>query len=128
MDELIEQLTTEIPDALQSEEYENNVNSTVNSSNEKKAKLFSELERTSKAMNFGVKSTRMGIVTVPIVDGKPLSEKDYADLSEDQKEKSSSKEISLSLRFSTLPEKSELLRMKLNKSLNHCAPRLVITS
>jgi len=87
MDELIEQLTTEIPDALQSEEYENNVNSTVNSSNEKKAKLFSELERTSKAMNFGVKSTRMGIVTVPIVDGKPLSEKDYADLSEDQKEK-----------------------------------------
>jgi len=87
MDELIEQLGTEIPDALQSEEYENNVNSTVNSSNEKKAKLFSELERTSKAMNFGVKSTRMGIVTVPIVDGKPLSEKDYADLSDDQKEK-----------------------------------------
>lgn len=87
MDELIEQLTTEIPDALQSEEYENNVNSTVNSSNEKKAKLFSELERTSKAMNFGVKSTRMGIVTVPIVDGKPLSEKDYAELSEEQKEK-----------------------------------------
>jgi lon-related putative ATP-dependent protease len=87
MDELVEQLTTEIPDALQSEEYENNVNSTVNSSNEKKAKLFSELERTSKAMNFGVKSTRMGIVTVPIVDGKPLSEKDYADLSDDQKEK-----------------------------------------
>jgi lon-related putative ATP-dependent protease len=87
MDELIEQLTTEIPDALQSEEYENNVNATVNSSNEKKAKLFSELEKTSKAMNFGVKSTRMGIVTVPIVDGKPLSEKDYADLSDDQKEK-----------------------------------------
>jgi len=87
MDELIEQLTTEIPDALQSEEYENNVNQTVNSSNEKKAKLFSELERTSKAMNFGVKSTRMGIVTVPIVEGKPLSEKDYADLSDEQKEK-----------------------------------------
>lgn len=87
MDELVEQLTTEIPDALQSEEYENNVNSTVNSSNEKKAKLFSELERTSKAMNFGVKSTRMGIVTVPIVDGKPLSEKDYAELSDEQKEK-----------------------------------------
>jgi len=87
MDELIEQLTTEIPDALQSEEYENNVNSTVNLSNEKKAKLFSELERTSKAMNFGVKSTRMGIVTVPIIEGKPLSEKDYADLSDDQKEK-----------------------------------------
>ena len=87
MDELVESLVEEVPDALQSEDYENNVNSTVNASNEKKTKLFSELEKTAKTMNFGVKSTRMGIVTVPIVDGKPLSEKDYGELSEDQKEK-----------------------------------------
>lgn len=87
MDELVEQLTAEVPDALQSEDYENNVNATVNLSNEKKTKLFNELEKTAKAMNFGVKSTRMGIVTVPIVDGKPLSEKDYGELSDDQKEK-----------------------------------------
>ncbi|MGY3804245.1 Lon protease family protein [Pigmentibacter ruber] len=87
MDELMEQLTVELVDAFQSEEYETNVNSTVNASNEKKAKLFSELEKAAKAKNFGVKSTRMGIVTVPIVEGKPLSEKDYSDLNEEQKEK-----------------------------------------
>ncbi len=87
MDELIELLTVEIPDALQSEEYENNVNQTVNASNEKKAKLFNELEKTAKQMSFGVKSTRMGIVTVPIIDGKPLSEKEYGELSDEQKEK-----------------------------------------
>ncbi|WGL59533.1 AAA family ATPase [Pigmentibacter sp. JX0631] len=87
MDELMEQLTVELVDAFQSEEYETNVNSTVNVSNEKKAKLFSELEKAAKAKNFGVKSTRMGIVTVPIVEGKPLSEKDYSDLNEEQKEK-----------------------------------------
>lgn len=87
MNELIDKLVTEIRDALQSEEYENNVNATVNVSNEKKAKLFSELEKTAKSMSFGVKSTRMGIVTIPIVDGKPLSEKDYSELTDDQKEK-----------------------------------------
>jgi lon-related putative ATP-dependent protease len=87
MDELVGQLEVEIPDALQSEDYENNVNAVVNLSNEKKTKLFSELEKTAKGMNFGVKSTRMGIVTVPIIEGKPLSEKDYGDLTEDQKEK-----------------------------------------
>ncbi|WP_186643699.1 Lon protease family protein [Fluviispira vulneris] len=87
MDELVEQLTVELVDAFQSEEYETNVNSTVNVSNEKKAKLFSELEKTAKIKNFGVKSTRMGIVTVPIIDGKPLSEKDYSELSDEQKEK-----------------------------------------
>ncbi|KAB8032224.1 Lon protease family protein [Fluviispira multicolorata] len=87
MDELVEQLTVELVDAFQSEEYETNVNSTVNVSNEKKAKLFSELEKTAKVKNFGVKSTRMGIVTVPIIDGKPLSEKDYSELNDEQKEK-----------------------------------------
>ncbi|BBH52856.1 Lon protease family protein [Fluviispira sanaruensis] len=87
MDELVEQLTVELVDAFQSEEYETNVNSTVNVSNEKKAKLFSELEKTAKIKNFGVKSTRMGIVTVPIIEGKPLSEKDYSELSDEQKEK-----------------------------------------
>lgn len=87
MDELIEQLTVEMTDAFQSEEYETNVNAVVNASNEKKSKLFIELEKMAKTKNFGVKSTRMGIITVPIIDGKPLSEKDYSDLSEEQKEK-----------------------------------------
>ncbi len=87
MEELIEQLTVELVDAFQSEEYETNVNTFINSSNEKKSKLFVELEKTAKAKNFGVKSTRMGIVTIPIIEGKPLSEKEYSELTEEQKEK-----------------------------------------
>jgi predicted ATP-dependent protease len=87
MDELIEQLTVEMTDAFQSEEYETNVNAAVNASNEKKSKMFIELEKLAKTKNFGVKSTRMGIITVPIIDSKPLSEKDYSELTEEQKEK-----------------------------------------
>ncbi|MES2616228.1 MAG: ATP-binding protein, partial [Bdellovibrionota bacterium] len=87
MEEFVEQLTVELVDAFQSEEYETNVNTAVNVGNEKKSKLFSELEKTAKSKNFGVKSTRMGIVTVPIIEGKPLSEKDYSELSDEQKEK-----------------------------------------
>ncbi len=87
MEDLVDELASELPGALQSEEYENNVNVTVNESNERKAKLFASLEKISKKMNFGVKSTRMGIVTVPIIEGKPLSEKEYGDLSNEQKEK-----------------------------------------
>ncbi len=86
MDEFVEVLADELPAALQSEEYENKVNATVNASNDKKTKLFNELEKNARSMNFGVKSTRMGIVTVPIIDGKPLSEKEYSELTEQQKE------------------------------------------
>jgi predicted ATP-dependent protease len=87
MDEFVELLAEELPAALQSEEYENKVNATVNASNDKKTKLFNDLEKNARTMNFGVKSTRMGIVTVPIIDGKPLSEKEYSELTEQQKEK-----------------------------------------
>lgn len=86
MEEFVELLVEEIPAALQSEEYENNVNATINASNDRKAKLFADLEKNARSMNFGVKSTRMGIVTVPIIDGKPLSEKEYSELTDDQKE------------------------------------------
>jgi predicted ATP-dependent protease len=86
MEEFVDLLSEELPAALQSEEYENGVNSLVNASNDKKARLFSDLEKVAKTMNFGVKSTRMGIVTVPIIEGKPLSEKEYGDLSDEQKE------------------------------------------
>lgn len=86
MEEFVDLLVEEIPAALQSEEYENNVNATINANNDRKAKLFADLEKTAKGMNFGVKSTRMGIVTVPIIEGKPLSEKEYSELSDEQKE------------------------------------------
>ncbi len=87
MDDFIETLTNEFVDAFQSEEYETQVNHVINVSNEKKQKLFAELEKLSKTKSFGIKSTRMGIITVPIINGKPLSEKDYAELNEKQKSK-----------------------------------------
>ena len=85
MEQLIEKVTEDFAEAFQAEDYENTVNSTVNSGNEKKTKLFSKLEKLSKQKSFGVKSTRMGIVTIPIVKGKPLSEKEYSELSDKQK-------------------------------------------
>ena len=87
MDELIESLSEHLAQAFQTEEYENAINAKMNESNEKKSKLFSKLEKHAKEKTFGVKSTRMGIVTIPIVEGKPLSEKEYGELSEQAKEK-----------------------------------------
>ena len=87
MDDLVDSLTEELAHAFQTEEYENAVNNKMNENNEKKSKLFSKLERQSKERSFGVKSTRMGIVTIPIVEGKPLSEKEYAELSDKEKER-----------------------------------------
>ena len=85
MEAMVKNLRDVIPSALQSEDYENAVNGQLSISNEKKAKMYGDLERSARAMDFVIKSTRMGIETIPIVDGRPLSEKEYGKLSEDDR-------------------------------------------
>ena len=80
MEQLIKSLKEEIPAALQSEDYENAVNAAISASNDKKSRLFSELEKLAKSMEFQIKSTRMGIETIPVLDGRALTEKDYSKL------------------------------------------------
>jgi lon-related putative ATP-dependent protease len=86
MEQLVKTLRSEIPVALQSEDYENAVNTYISSANDIKSKLYSELEKLAKAKDFVIKSTRMGIETIPIVDGRPLTERDYSKLGEDERQ------------------------------------------
>ena len=82
MEALVKNLRESVPKALQSEDYENAVNAYVSASNERKAKHYADLERLAKTMDFVIKSTRMGIETIPIVDGRSLSEKEYGKLAD----------------------------------------------
>jgi lon-related putative ATP-dependent protease len=82
MEGMIKSLRDEIPRALQSEDYENAVNAYLSASNERKSKLFNDLERLAKGKGFTIKSTRMGIETIPVVEGRSLTEKEYGKLSE----------------------------------------------
>ena len=71
---------------MQSEDYENAVNAYLSASNERKSKLFSDLEKRAKSLDFAIKSTRMGIETIPIFEGRPLTEKEYSKLAETQRD------------------------------------------
>jgi lon-related putative ATP-dependent protease len=83
MDHIVKTFKAEIPSALQSEDYENAINAYLSAANERKTKLFTELEKLAKSMDFTIKSTRMGIETIPVVDGRPLTDKEYNKLSDD---------------------------------------------
>ncbi len=86
MDHLIKSLRKVIPQALQGEDYENTVNAHISASSDRKAKLFTGLEKRAKTMDFQIKSSNLGIETIPIVNGRPLTEKDYAKLSDAQRD------------------------------------------
>ncbi len=83
----IKDLKKEIPATLQSELYENSVNAKLSTNNDKQSRKFSELEKTAKKMNFQIRSTRMGIETIPVLEGRALTEKEYNKLSDKERNK-----------------------------------------
>lgn len=87
MDDAIKSLSVDIPQALQSEDYENAVNSKLSKNSDKQARHFSDLEKIARSMDFQIKSTRLGIETIPIIDGRALTEKEYSKLSEEARNK-----------------------------------------
>jgi lon-related putative ATP-dependent protease len=86
MEHLVKTLRSDITSALQSEDYENAVNAYLSASNERKSKLFGDLEKRAKTLDFAIKSTRMGIETIPIFEGRPLTEKEYSKLTDAQRD------------------------------------------
>jgi lon-related putative ATP-dependent protease len=85
MEHFTRTLKTEVPLAFQSEEYENTVNSYLSSNNERKSNLFLELEKLAKSMDFVIKSTRVGIETIPVIEGRQLTEKEYNKLGDEKR-------------------------------------------
>lgn len=82
MEAFVKTMKEEIPAALQSEDYENTINAYLSAANDRKAKLFSELEKLAKSMDFVIKASRMGIETVPVIEGRALTEKEYGKISD----------------------------------------------
>ena len=81
MVELILGLTSDLPKAFQSKTHQEQVQEVVSQSIEKEHELFSDLSRKASENGFVVKSTKSGIVTIPMLGEKVLSNKDYESLS-----------------------------------------------
>ncbi len=87
MEKSIHELRKEIPKALQSEDYENVVNLRLSQTNDSQAKHFAQLEKFARDLNFQIKSTKFGIETIPIIDGRPTTEKEYNKLGDKERAK-----------------------------------------
>ncbi len=87
MERAIKVLRVEIPATLQSKSYEHTVNLHLSKNADLQTRQFKALEKRAKKMNFQLKSTKLGIETIPIVDGRALSEKEYFKLSEKERGK-----------------------------------------
>ncbi|MCH7824574.1 MAG: AAA family ATPase [Acidobacteria bacterium] len=81
--ELIEDLHEQVPKAFEGKDYDEQRRHTAESHQEHKQELLDQLEGLARERGFELKSTPMGFRTVPIHNGKPLTQEEYEALKEE---------------------------------------------
>lgn len=84
MKEFIAAAQREIPRAFESEEYVKKREETVEGFNAQRSKLFAELNQRASEAGFMIQPTPTGLFIIPLIDGEPVKDKDFAALPPEQ--------------------------------------------
>lgn len=84
---VIDELKIEIPKALNSKEFENSRNLTYTVYQNKAQEILSELNNLAKDYNFLFRQTERGILSIPLKDGRPMTDEEINELSSEEVER-----------------------------------------
>lgn len=87
MDKLIKTISIEIPKAFDNNEYENEKNRILQEFQERRSTLVDKLNVAAEKQGFKVKTTPNGIYFLPIVNGEAISEEEFNELEDTEKNK-----------------------------------------
>ncbi len=85
LDELVVRCRTDIPKLFDGAEYERRKTEGLRTVSEKRDGLVEDLKRQANALGFGIEQTPMGILTIPLLDGKPIGPDAFALLGDERK-------------------------------------------
>ena len=111
-----------LPETFRSEEYASRRDETVRVIEEERTELFQDLNKKALDQGFALQSTSVGIVTIPLVDGTPMDEKEFMQLSGEKKEEIQKKRGGLLKEIRSTMRQIRSLEVKINekiKELNH---------
>jgi lon-related putative ATP-dependent protease len=85
MADFISEVKRSLPKAFESEDYATRRGAAVRSIDEEKAKLFGQINASAQEQGFVIQMSPTGLLTIPVVDGKPLPEEEFVALPEETK-------------------------------------------
>jgi Cdc6-like AAA superfamily ATPase len=86
MDFLTRTVFQELRKVFESEEYARQKEETLNSFQQRKQQIIENVNRDAAAEGFALQATPMGIITVPTSNGKPMSEEEFLQLSQEKRD------------------------------------------
>ena len=87
MQDFISEVRRVLPEAFKSEGYASKRDETMKSIGDERKRLYTELNKKAESEGFALQSTPTGLLIIPVMDGKILSEKDFIELKPEIKEK-----------------------------------------
>ena len=87
IDSLLKSVMQEIRAAFEGEQYATERENALKSFQEQKEQLIEKMGEFAQKNGFGLQATPMGIIPIPIKDGKPMGDEDFLALSESDREK-----------------------------------------
>jgi lon-related putative ATP-dependent protease len=80
LDNFIEEAKRAVPRALQSEEFQAKRDTVIKTAEERRNKLLSDLGDEAERSGFTIQATPLGLTLIPILEGKPISDEQFASL------------------------------------------------
>jgi lon-related putative ATP-dependent protease len=124
MKNFIENIKTALPKAFESEDYAARREATIKGLENQRKQLIDELSSKAQREGFVIQTTPIGILLVPVLDGKPLSEEEMLAMPQKTKDKINEKREKLETEFrSTMRQLIDMERRihetlkKLNKEV-----------
>jgi lon-related putative ATP-dependent protease len=117
MEDMIEQIRKEIISAFRSTEYETNKNELIKEYQQRNQEMVKSLNEKAKEYGFMFKETEHGLMTIPLVEDRPMTQDEYEDLDVDEIDDIREKSNSLSLDTFELFNEIRELEAKLRDSV-----------
>ena len=129
IDKIIGFLRKEVQDVFNGKDYENARATLIQEYNLENQKIIDELNKIGEKFNFKFSQSDKGLVSIPLKDGKPMSEEEYRNISEEEYEVLRLNSNKLSLEtvelFNKLKYKEEELRHKIRNLEEKMGRRVV---
>jgi predicted ATP-dependent protease len=113
VDAMLDRLADELPQALQQEEPSRALQRLGHELQEQAQELSRELEALAKSKGLAVRMTMGGLMLVPLREGRPMSDKEISELSEDEQREIRDRQAEVAEHASALTSRQQELQRRL---------------
>lgn len=99
VDNFIEETRRTVPRTLQSDEFQSKRDALIKTAEERRNSILSDIGKEAERSGFSLQATALGIMLIPVIDGKSVSEEEFATLPDNVRKEFDKRKDDLEAKF-----------------------------